>query len=641
MGRIPEETVEEVRQRADIVAVIGGYVTIQRRGRDHWCCCPFHKEKTPSFKIGAEYGTYHCFGCGESGNVYKFIMMMENVDFPAAVRLLARQVGVHIPEELPATAPDGRPADREITKDSVFEMLGKAADWFRQRLAGPEGEKARSYLAGRGLDRSTIAGFGIGYAPDSWDGLMQWGMRQGFSPKLMIAAGLLTEREEEGGGGRVYDRFRGRIMFPIWDELGRVAGFSGRVMEADAKSAKYVNTPETMTFHKGRLLYGLNIARKSFRDAGCALICEGQLDVIACHRAGLTHAVAPQGTAFTEEQAKLLRRHTEEVVFAFDADAAGLKAAVRSLEVAMQADLRVKVVSMPEGEDPDGIYRKGGAEPLRAVMGQGREAFDFLFATVSARVDLNSPRGKETAVSELLEVISRLPHPVTRAGLCQWLAGKADIPEQAIFETLNQILRKRRRTDSFKTRGQQPGEPAPPPEPPPFADPRNLYLNSKILGALENLFDLALRHETIAYQLVNNEHLTADCLGRSNVERALLLLLQKTAEDDWANAGKAIGADHILSSDPALMRLMNHSRHPVLDEDESTSEQLKRRHQERVAAAVTDCLHVIEKHHLEEQERQLKNALKKSGPEDTVTLLTDLQKLMQRKQTLQPGNRKP
>ncbi|MDT8389497.1 MAG: DNA primase [Lentisphaeria bacterium] len=645
MSFIPEEIIEEVRARADIVEVVGAYVSLQKRGGEFWCCCPFHKEKTPSFKLNATMGMYHCFGCGASGNVFGFVREMENVDFPSAVRLLARQTGVHIPETpLPDTG-SGH-GDRDITKDTVLNVLGKAADWFRQQLALPEARFARDYLSGRGLDKGTATRFGLGYAPDSWDALLNWGQRQGMTPKLLLAAGLIAEREQTGGGTRVYDRFRNRIMFPIWDDLGRVAGFSGRVLQADAQSAKYVNSPETITFHKSRLLYCLNLARKAFKESGKALVCEGQLDTIACHRAGLTHAVAPQGTAFTEDQARILRRHTEHVVFAFDADAAGVKAAARSVEVALQANLRPRVVVMPDGQDPDGIFQQMGADELRAVMSRDQDAFEFLFDTAATGKDLRSPHDKDEVVKRLLGVISQITQPVTQAGLCQWLAAKVGVPEAVVFASLDQLLKQQARSGRFSHRESGRHSETSRPGPPPFhmgadggaPETGTVSPPSAVRGAVENLLDLSLRYRAIAEQLVVNEHLTKEALGQTAVEKALLLVLQRTAEEKWDAVGRDIGADQALAADPVVGRLLHSSRYKDPN-DEAHTENEKKRWEQRLNSAVEDCVRTIENDFLGKREAELRHQLAQAEAGSNIELMKELTGIAQRRRNLHPSNR--
>lgn len=645
MSFIPEEVIEEVRSRADIVDVVGAYVTLQKRGGEFWCCCPFHKEKTPSFKLNSNMGMYHCFGCGASGNVFGFVREMENVDFPSAVRLLARQTGVHIPEGPPPDTRGGN-INREITKDTVLNALGKAADWFRQQLALPEAQFARDYLDQRGIDKGTAARFGLGYAPDSWDALLNWGQRQGMTTKLLIAAGLIAEREQAGGGVRLYDRFRGRIMFPVWDDLGRVAGFSGRVLQADAKSAKYVNSPETITFHKSRLLYCLNLARKAFKESGKALVCEGQLDTIACHRAGLTHAVAPQGTAFTDDQARILRRHTEDVVFAFDADAAGVKAAVRSVEVALQANLRPRVVVMPDGQDPDGIFKEMGAAELQAVMSSDQDAFEFLFDTAVKGKDLQSPHDKDEVVKQLLGIISQITQPVTQAGLCQWLAAKIGVPEAVVFASLDQLVKQQQRSGRFARRDRNSRSGAQVSTPPPFQmdgdGPVSEALTntppSQVSAALENLLDLSLRYQTIAEQLVANEHLTMETLGNTAVERALLLVLQKTAEEKWETVGREIGVDESLAADPIVGRLLHRSRYTNPNDEKHTDNE-KKRWEERLNKAVENCVNTIENDFLGKREAELQRRLNQAGDNDKISLVTELMEIAQRRRNLHPSKR--
>ncbi len=635
---IPQEKIDEVRQRSDIVAIIGNYVAVSKRGGDYWCCCPFHKEKTPSFKISAGHQAYHCFGCKKSGNVFSFVMELENVDFPDAVRLLARQTGVHIPEELPAAVPGQPPPSSDLGKDRLHQVLTATAEWFARQLATPEGERACQYLANRALDPDSIARFGLGYAPDSWDALLNWGLRQGFTQKQLLAAGLLAEKEG-GETARVYDRFRGRLMFPIWDELGRVVGFSGRVLDKDAKTAKYVNSPETMVFHKGRLLYALHLARQSFKTAGAALVCEGQLDVIACHRAGITHAVAPQGTAFTEEQAKILRRHAEEVVFAFDADEAGRKAAVRSLEVALLADLRVRVVSMPEGEDPDGVFRQQGAAALRELLSNAEDAFDYLFASAAAGHDLGSPRGKDAVAQQIIEFINKLPQPVTRASLCQWLAGRLNLPEQSIFDALNRLRRQQRRTEAFRQHGRE-SQPGPPPATPVAFEIESSGHSAAVHAALLNLFDLAVHHQEIAQQLAQNEFLTPAQLGNGKLEQALLMVLQKTVDDEWDTAGRTVAATPHLATDPQVMQILNETHFPAppaVGDQPPSGEQL-RKWQLRLQTAMLDCLRAIDRHRLQQRQIELRAAIQNNDdPTRTATFMTDFQQLVRQKKHLAPG----
>ncbi|HOG51364.1 MAG TPA: DNA primase, partial [Lentisphaeria bacterium] len=299
---IPEEFIEQLRQRTDIADVVGSFTQVKKRGSDHWACCPFHKEKTPSFKMDSQRQTFYCFGCKKSGNLFHFIQEMVNTDFVGAVHWLADRYGLTVPET--RRRGDGAASEqRRQWREQGQKLLNEAADWYHHLLKQPEAEKARAYLQSREIDSEAIEKFNLGYCLDSWDALCQWASSRGYSPELLEATGLVSKKE---GSTSFYDRFRDRLIFPIHDELSRVVGFSARILSPDAKAAKYVNSPESDFFQKSSVLYGLNHARTSLKTFGHALVCEGQLDVIACHRAGLSNAVAAQGTAFTENHARLL-----------------------------------------------------------------------------------------------------------------------------------------------------------------------------------------------------------------------------------------------------------------------------------------------------------------------------------------------
>lgn len=594
--RIPEATIDDVRNRSDIVSVINDYVPLKQRGNDFWACCPYHKEKTPSFKVSPGSQMFHCFGCKKSGNVFRFIMDQENVDFVGAVQLLARRCGVILPEESVAPS-NGSAARKPARKETILDLLAAVAAWYAALLRQPRGEAARRYLHERGLDDDAVTRFGLGYAPDAWDGTLKWGRAKGFSTDLMLHAGLAIRKDVQGGDDRIYDRFRGRLMFPIWDELGRVVGFSARTLDSAAKTAKYINTPETAVFHKGRLLYGLHMARQSFKNMGHALVCEGQLDVIACHRAGITNAVAPQGTAFTETQAVILKRYTDEVAFAFDSDEAGEKAAQRSLEVAFRSELRPRVVMLPPDTDPDGLFRAEGGDALHAQLSNHTEAFEFLFSLAARQQDLATPHGKEAVAKQLLGVISKLPSSVVRATTCQWLSQKLELPESALFQTMNQIIGMERR----RYRGQNSDDDALPENAP--LTLAGASSASAVNRTLQALFDLALHHEPLAHRMAENESLAPSDLGASPLGQALVIVLRKTAEGEWSSATATISAQTELSSNPRIAEIMQQSRYPMLT-DTMDARQAKRV-SELLDRALTDCLAKMEERLLIEKRASL------------------------------------
>jgi DNA primase len=579
MPAIPESTVEEVRQRADIVALIEGYVPLKRRGHDYWACCPFHHEKTPSFKVSPQFQTYYCFGCKKSGNAFTFVMERENVDFVGAIRLLAQKYGVTIPEP---EAPRGAGPARQGSRDRLYGLLAAAAAWYRQcLLRDPAAERARAYLAERGLPEAAAHTFGLGYAVDAWDALLRWGQRHDYPPELLVEAGLLVERDGAAAAGRSdpgYDRFRGRLMFPIWDELGRVVGFSGRILDKDAAVAKYVNTPETPLFHKSRLLYALHLARTAFKEHGHALICEGQLDVIACHRAGCNHAVAPQGTAFTDQHALLLRRFTADITFAFDGDPAGIQAALRSFEVALNAGLRPKVVLLPPGEDPDSLFRRRGGDALKETLAQAQDPVRFAYDLAAREHDPASVDGRSRIADRVLALVALFPEPVTRAGHAQWLAHTLRLPEQALFQALE-------RNRQAGSRGSQ--RPGAGPPPPPLGRHAAAAPADPVLVTERTLLSLVLRDAEVARAV--HDQLPADDISDSPVGLALNRVLAMAGEGEWDGAAAELARDSELTSDADVGRAQADEEYaPPAGSEEAGIR--RNEYRQRLWRAAEDCL---------------------------------------------------
>src|SRR3982751_5988308 len=389
MGTIPTQTIEQIAAANDIVEVIGTYFPLKRAGSTFKAICPFHQEKTPSFTVSPSRQTFHCFGCGAGGSVFRFVMDYEHLEFPAAVKKLATRVGIPVIEERGISAGD---EDRQHEARRVLLQLhAEAAEWFHENLVKKEvGEPARKYLKGRGIDKRIAKDWQIGFAPESWDAFLNWGLERGYQQRLLLESGLIARREEGGSDNKGYDRFRNRIMFPIHNDVGEVIAFSGRILDKDAETAKYVNSPETPLFRKGRVLFGLHKTKRGLIEADCAIVCEGQLDLITLFEAGITNVVAPQGTAFTESQARILKRFVSEVVLCFDADAAGKKAAERSLEALLQNDLIVRVVELPPGEDPDSLVRQKGKDDFQERINSAHDFFDFWIEREAAATDLSS-----------------------------------------------------------------------------------------------------------------------------------------------------------------------------------------------------------------------------------------------------------
>jgi DNA primase len=406
LGRIPDETIQLVRERVDVVDLVGRYVSLKPAGRNHKGLCPFHHEKTPSFTVSSERGTFKCFGCGEGGNVFHFLMRLENLTFPEAVRTLAAHHGIEVPET------GGAERSR---RDPIFEANSVAQASFRAALAEP-GSPGAAYLAGRGIDAATIEHFGIGYAPDRWETVTQ-ALRAAHVPAAVgEEAGLL----KPGRSGSHYDLLRGRVVFPIRDVRGRIVGFGGRAIRAD-QEPKYLNTPESPVFHKRRAFFGFPAALEPIRREGRAVVVEGYFDLVALQRAGIEGAVATCGTALTEEHARELRRRTRQVVLLFDGDEAGQKAVERALEVLLPADLRVQAAVLPAGEDPDDFLAREGAEALRRLVDQAPAALDVAIRRAVAR-GCATPAQKADAVAALVPLLVKLGSPVERGAWEEQLA---------------------------------------------------------------------------------------------------------------------------------------------------------------------------------------------------------------------------
>jgi len=473
MGTIPTQTIEQIAAANDIVEVIGTYFPLKRAGSTFKALCPFHQEKTPSFTVSPSRQTFHCFGCGAGGSVFRFVMDYEHLDFPAAVKKLATRVGIPVIEERGSSS--GEDDRQHETRRSLLRLHSEAAEWFHENLVkGKAGAPAREYLKGRGIDIRIAKDWQIGFAPESWDAFLSWALERGYQQRLLLESGLITRREESAGDDRGYDRFRNRIMFPIHNDVGEVIAFSGRILDKEAEAAKYVNSPETPLFRKGRVLFGLHKTKRGLIEADCAIVCEGQLDLITLFEAGITNVVAPQGTAFTENQARILKRFVSEVVLCFDADAAGQKAAERSLDALLQNNLVVRVAEMPSGEDPDSMVRKKGREEFEKQVAAARDFFDWWIERETSAADLDSLGAKMQVARKLAETIGRVQDPVMRGEVSNRASARIGVPRTDFERLLSKPSRERFSVDD--------GEARPEVAPPPRHDVAMLCL-------------LALRHE--------------------------------------------------------------------------------------------------------------------------------------------------
>ncbi len=420
----PEELVEEVRVRNDIVDVVSGYVRLQKKGANHWGCCPFHNEKTPSFAVNGAKQMYHCFGCGAGGNVYTFVMNYENYTFPEAVKMLAARAGVSLPE----AEYDEEQKQRQNHRQQLLDVNREAATFFYYQLRSPQGQVGYRYLADRELSDETMRKFGLGYTGRSGAGLIRHLKQKGFEDRLIIEAGLGSHNERTG----LVSPFWNRVMYPIQDIHNRVIGFGGRVMGEG--EPKYLNSQETPVFDKRRNLYGLNFARTA--RSGNIILCEGYMDVIAMHQAGFTQAVASLGTAFTAEQAVLLKRYTDKVLLAYDSDGAGVKAALRGIGILREAGLSGKIINMQPCKDPDEFIKKNGRDAFQERIDQAENSFFFEIRMLERDFDLKDPESKTLFYREIAKKLCSFSVDVERENYLEAVADKYHIG----FENLRRLV---------------------------------------------------------------------------------------------------------------------------------------------------------------------------------------------------------
>jgi DNA primase len=420
MALISNDSLERLKQTADIVEVVSAHTDLRRQGARWVGLCPFHEERTPSFSVDAQDKLYHCFGCGVGGDVIKFVEEKDGLGFAEAVELLADRYGVELERE----EEDPRAEARRKQRRRLEELLDRTASFYSSYLwESDEGGKARDYLAERGLGEEALKAFGVGFAPSAWDSVLVRGQRAGFSVEELRGVGLA----QRGRGGGEYDRFRSRIMFPIRDRRGRTLGFGGRAMRSD-QGAKYVNTAETDFFHKSKMLYGIDMAKAAIAKAGRAVVVEGYTDVLALHQAGVEEAVGVMGTAITGDQVAALSGMVEEVVLALDADSAGQEAMLRAQRVAAGRRMRLRVAAMPAGEDPaEMMAAEGGAERFRALVEAAEELAAFQVGLVLGHADVASPAGRDAALTEVAPVLAGMGETVSRADLVAKVADRLDV----------------------------------------------------------------------------------------------------------------------------------------------------------------------------------------------------------------------
>lgn len=445
-GFIPQEIIDEIASASDIVEIINEYVPLKKQGRNYQGLCPFHHEKTPSFSVSPEKQIFHCFGCGVGGNLFSFIMQIEGLNFPEAVKKLASRAGISLPEK---EISEGQKKQLK-QKERYYSINQATAQFFHQVLVNSKwGEKPLEYLKKRGIGQDTINKFQLGFALPQWDGLIKFMHKKGVENEELYRLGLLLPKKSGG----YYDRFRSRLMFPIWDSQGRVIAFGGRVIGEG--EPKYLNSPETPLFNKGQHLYGLHLAKGAIRREDVAVIVEGYMDVIACHQHGMTNVVASLGTAFTQDQARALMRLTYQAAIAYDADTAGSAASLRGLDILNDLGCRVKVVKLPSNMDPDDYVRNYGADSFKELINKGENLIEYKLSKIMEAVNWTSIVGKLKVVQEILPDLYKIDSPVVRDSSIKLISQKVGLAEESIVGELRKYSREKYKIQPNKDRNQE------------------------------------------------------------------------------------------------------------------------------------------------------------------------------------------
>jgi DNA primase len=429
---IYDEFIDRLRSESDIVSILSDYVPLKKKGKNYWGCCPFHHENTPSFSVTPDKGFYYCFGCQSGGNVFNFLMKIENISFFDAVKILAQKMNIPLPEKEKTSQELAR--ERENTK--LYRANEMAREFFYACLTKTVyGKKAREYLQSRGVTNDIIESFKIGFAPPAWDKLLHAFLERGIEQDVLLKAGLIVERSSGGG---VYDRFRSRVIFPISDARGRVVGFGGRVI--DNSQPKYLNSPETPVFNKRYILFGFDAAYKFIKETGQAIVVEGYMDAITAHAFGIKNVVASLGTAFSPEQAKLLLRNAKEIFFAYDSDAAGQNATLRALSILRNLGANVRVILIPDGKDPDEFIRKHGADAFKGLIKEAVDILEYQIKQAFDNTDHSNLEGKVAVVSKIVPVLAEADNAVAVNAHIASISQALAIDESAIRSEVRKYL---------------------------------------------------------------------------------------------------------------------------------------------------------------------------------------------------------
>ncbi len=449
MGRIPEETIEQVLAATDIVDLVGSYLPLKRAGSNFKANCPFHNEKTPSFMVNPARQSYHCFGCGEGGNAISFVISYENLPFPDAIKKLANRAGVVVQED----AYDPEADKRRRRKSRLLELHNQAARFMHQvMMESPDAQHARDYLKSRGYGKGMAERWVVGWMPENPSTFLNWAREQGFTGRELCESGLAALKNENNARSGIYVRFRDRLMFPIHNDYGDIIAFSGRQLREDPNSGKYINSPETQLFKKSKVFFALDKARRHMTKDKYALLCEGQIDVIACHESGIGSAIATLGTACTPDHARLLKRYTSDVVICFDADAAGFKAADKAFSILAPEGMHIRMVIMPQGDDPDSMIKREGEDAFKTLVNNSREYFIVKLEHEASTRDLSSVRERTALAKELANLIAYVGDKLSKDGLINQVATRLGIGAEEMRGSVVEAEKLRARGKFFEQR---------------------------------------------------------------------------------------------------------------------------------------------------------------------------------------------
>ncbi|NQT24785.1 DNA primase [candidate division KSB1 bacterium] len=423
--KVPDDIIQQIRESTDIVEVVGEHVSLKKRGKSYFGLCPFHQEKSPSFHVDPVRQFFHCFGCGAGGNVFSFLMQTEGMSFPESMRILAERAGIPLPE-----SDQMEEAHKET--EALYRINQMAADFYRDCLYKTEaGKKVLGYLEGRAFDSATIDLFQVGYAPNLWDGLIQKATREGSKLDLLEKAGLIVPKKDGRGH---YDRFRGRLMFPIINPSGRIAGFGGRILTDDKNSPKYINSPETIVYQKSRILYGLHQSKTGIRREDLVILVEGYTDLMRLFQTGLDNAIATSGTALAEQHAVLLSRYTKNIILVFDGDDAGFQATRRAIQILFAQGFKIRILVLPEGQDPDTWLQKHPTITGDEITAQSLDVVDFVMSRESAKE--NTVEDRSRSAHEILDLLGTIQDPVERNLLVKKTGEILDLDERVLYEQM-------------------------------------------------------------------------------------------------------------------------------------------------------------------------------------------------------------